>query len=46
MFAACVVSTIVDQMLAFRGNTLIAPIFGHLLLVQGLYIRLSENTEY
>jgi len=46
MLAACLVATIVFQMLAFPGNTLIAPIFGHLELPQGFFIRLSKNTEY
>jgi len=46
MFAACLVATIVGQMLAFRGNTLIAPIFDHSELPQGFLIRLSKNTEY
>jgi len=46
MFAACLVSTIVGPMLAFRGNTLITPIFGHLELPQGFFIRLSKKTEY
>jgi len=38
MFAACLVSTIVGQMLTFWVNTLIAPIFGHMELPQGFLL--------